>query len=237
MPRAGTPDHRRGGAGGATARCSWAVGPAADPPRHVSAARCQAGRRFPEHGSCRCARSAAQAADDPSPGPRGRRPPLRPGRAPGGLPPAGRPGGPVPPAGARGRAGTGHPLDEITDDLAWWATPLTGDLDVRRTGTDHPGLRRVPHVTEVAAAVPAELDARERGCPPYVGPSYFCSWRSLPSLRSWWASDSLQGARAGRSCSSVATRGRPTSSSPWLTGCVSGCHHRRSAREQHGRSP
>jgi thioesterase domain-containing protein len=51
--------------------------------------------------------------------------------------------------------------DENTDDPAWWAALLPGDLDVRRIGTDHLGLLRVPHVTEVAAAVRAELDARE----------------------------------------------------------------------------
>ncbi|SFT34268.1 amino acid adenylation domain-containing protein [Geodermatophilus amargosae] len=51
--------------------------------------------------------------------------------------------------------------DENTDDPAWWSALLPGDLDVRRIGTDHLGLLRVPHVTEVAAAVRVELDARE----------------------------------------------------------------------------
>jgi amino acid adenylation domain-containing protein len=52
---------------------------------------------------------------------------------------------------------------ENPDDPAWWSSLLTGEIDVRRIATDHLGLLRPPYVGEVAAAVRAELDAREVG--------------------------------------------------------------------------
>ncbi|MGY1709468.1 alpha/beta fold hydrolase [Geodermatophilus sp. SYSU D00758] len=52
---------------------------------------------------------------------------------------------------------------ENTDDPAWWGQLLPGELDVRRIGTDHLGLLRVPYVTEVAAAVRTRLDAVQGG--------------------------------------------------------------------------
>ncbi len=53
--------------------------------------------------------------------------------------------------------------EENTDDPRWWRELLTGDLQVRRIRTDHLGLLRVPHVTDVAEQVRAALDAHPGG--------------------------------------------------------------------------
>lgn len=53
--------------------------------------------------------------------------------------------------------------DENTDDPGWWEALLPGELDVRRLGTDHLGMLRVPYVSEVAATVRAALDVRQGG--------------------------------------------------------------------------